>query len=178
MYPILRMAKGMALASLAAPLPLTGTHVSQHVCWPWDLDMWLELNNGRSLTLYDLGRIPLVMRTGLAGALRRNRWGLTMAGASVRWRRRVRVFDRVEVHSRCIGWDARFLYLEQSMWKGGEAASAALFRSAVTGPHGIVPPRQVLDALGMAEAACQLPDYARDWIAIEETRPWPPERAA
>lgn len=176
MYPVLRMAKGMMLATRAAPLPLTGTHVSHHICWPWDLDMWLELNNGRSLTLYDLGRIPLSIRIGLARALRRNRWGMTMAGASVRWRRRVRVFDRVEVHSRCLGWDDRFLYIEQSMWKGAEAASVALYRAAVTGPDGIVPPGKVLSAMGQPDARCRLPDYARDWIALEATRPWPPDR--
>lgn len=178
MYPILRMTKGMALAALEQPLPLTGTHVSHHVCWPWDLDMWMELNNGRSLTLYDLGRIPLAIRTGLAGALRRNRWGMTMAGASVRWRRRVRVFDRVEVHSRCVGWDTRFLYLEQSMWLRGEAASSVLYRAAVTGPRGIVPPADVLKALGIPDAGCTLPAYVQDWIALEATRPWPPAKAA
>lgn len=176
MYPVLRMAKGMALAALASPLPLTGTHVSQHICWPWDLDMWLELNNGRSLTLYDLGRIPLAMRTGLAGTLRREGWGMTMAGASVRWRRRVRVFDRVEVHSRCVGWDARFLYLEQSMWLRGEAASAVLYRAAITGVSGIVPTAEVLRALGTPETPCTLPAYVQDWIALEATRPWPPTK--
>ncbi|PKP84617.1 MAG: thioeseterase [Alphaproteobacteria bacterium HGW-Alphaproteobacteria-2] len=163
MYPVLRMVKGMALAALSFPLPLTGTHVSHHICWPWDLDIWMELNNGRSLTLYDLGRFPLTMRTGLAGMLRRRRWGMTMAGASVRWRRRVRVFDRVEMHSRCVGWDARFLYIEQSMWLRGEAASAALYRAVVTGPSGIVPTAEVLRALGMREATCTPPAYVQDW---------------
>lgn len=177
MYPVLRMAKGMVFATLAPPLPVTGTHVSHHICWPWDLDMWLELNNGRSLTLYDLGRIPLAIRTGLAGALRRNRWGLTMAGASVRWRRRVRVFDRVEVHSRCVGWDARFLYIEQSMWLRGEAASSVVYRSAVTGPKGIVPPAEFLEKLGAAGVTCTPPAYVQDWIALEATRPWPPAKA-
>ena len=49
------------------PLPVLGTHVSHHRCWPWDLDPWVELNNGRTLTLYDLGRIPMAQRTGLIG---------------------------------------------------------------------------------------------------------------
>src|SRR3712207_8112527 len=35
----------------AAPLDLFGTHESHHVCWPWDLDVFGELNNGRALTL-------------------------------------------------------------------------------------------------------------------------------
>ena len=81
---------------------MTGTHVSHHYCLPWDIDLWRELNNGRTLTLYDLGRIPLAGRVGLIKVLRRERWGLTMAGASVRYRRRIRVFDRIEMRSRLV----------------------------------------------------------------------------
>ena len=54
MYPFLRMVKETWANRNAPPLGLTGTHVSHHICWPWDLDIWMELNNGRTLTLYDL----------------------------------------------------------------------------------------------------------------------------
>jgi acyl-CoA thioesterase FadM len=136
--------------------------------------MWMELNNGRTLTLYDLGRIPLASRAGLLEALKKNRWGLTMAGASVRYRRRVRAFDRIEMHSRLIGWDERFIYLEQSMWVKGEAASNILYRSAVTDVKGIVPTSKVADALGIEEELTDLPDWVRAWIDAEALRPWPP----
>jgi acyl-CoA thioesterase FadM len=176
MYPFARMFWQLYLHRKSPPLPLTGTHVSYHYCLPWDIDMWRELNNGRTLTLYDLGRIPLAGRVGLIGVLRRKRWGLTMAGASVRYRRRVRAFERVEMRSRLIGWDARFMYLEQSMWNArGECASHILYRAAVTGRAGIVPTADLLAALGQDQAVTPpLPDWVRAWIAAEETRPWPP----
>jgi len=137
MYPFLRLPFQFWLHRKSPALGLFDTHVSHHICWPWDLDPWMELNNGRTLTLYDMGRLPLAMRVGLIGALRKNRWGLTMAGASVRYRRRVRAFERVEMRSRAVGWDDRFLYLEQSMWKrSGECANHILYRSAVTSADG------------------------------------------
>ena len=132
MYPLIRLGIELVLARAAGPLPVGATHVSRHTCWPWDVDPWLELNNGRTLTLYDLGRVPLAMRCGLTRALRANRWGLTVAGSSVRYRRRVRAFDRVELRSAFIGHDARFLYVQQAMYRAGEALSAGLFRGAVT----------------------------------------------
>ncbi len=178
MYPFIRMIKELAVNRGAPPLPLTGTHVSHHICWPWDIDLWLELNNGRSLTLYDLGRIPLAGRVGLIATLRRNRWSLTMAGVSVRWRQRVRPFERVEMRSRCVGWDNRFVYLEQSMWKrDGTCASQALYRSAVTGKSGIVPPADVIAALGHDGTSPALPDWVGAWISADAARPWPPEKA-
>ena len=88
MYPSLRLGIELALARRSPPLALGAVHVSHHTCWPWDIDPWLELNNGRTLTLYDLGRVPLAARSGLVRALRANRWGLTVAGSSVRYRRR------------------------------------------------------------------------------------------
>lgn len=176
MYPFLRMTKEIWIASRAAPLGLTDTHVSHHICWPWDLDLWAELNNGRTLTLFDLGRIPLAVRTGLGRVLRQKRWAITVAGNTVRYRRRVRMFDRVEIFSRCIGWDARFIYMEQSMWRKGECTSHMLLRSAVTSPKGIVPPPEVLDALGLETTSPDLPAWVRRWIAADAERPWPPER--
>lgn len=175
MYPFIRMTKELWKNRNAARLPLTGTHVSQHVCWPWDLDIWWELNNGRALTLYDLGRIPLAQRIGLIPVLRAQGWGLTMAGVSVRYRRRVRMFDRVEIRSRCVGWDKRFLYIDQSMWKGETCTSQALYRSAVTDQSGIVAPERVMAALGQQADPPVLPDWVANWIGAEASRPWPPE---
>jgi acyl-CoA thioesterase FadM len=150
--------------------------VSHHLCLPWDIDLWRELNNGRTLTLYDLGRIPLAGRVGLIGVLRRQRWGLAIAGASVRYRRRVRMFDRVEMRSRLVTWDARFMYLEQSMWRrDGECASHILYRAAVTGKDGIVPPDRVLEALGRSgHAAPPAPEWVEAWARADAARPWPP----
>ncbi len=175
MYPFIRLAKEYLKFRNAPPLALTGAHVSRHLCWPWDLDPWVELNNGRTLTLYDLGRIPLARRLGLTDVLRARGWGMTVAGASVRYRRRVRVFDRIEMRSRCIGWDARFLYLDQTMWKDGTCTSQALLRMAATSSEGIVPPRDLIDALGHDAPSPALPGWVAAWIDADAQRPWPPE---
>ena len=176
MYPFIRMAKELWKYRSAPPLALGESHVSRHICWPWDLDIWRELNNGRTLTLYDLGRIPLARRAGLIGALRRNGWGMAVAGVSVRYRKRVLAFERVEMKSRLLGWDARFLYVEQSLWKGdGSCAGHALYRMAVTGPQGIVAPKRVAGAIDLPAESPPLPGWVDEWIRAEDHRPWPPE---
>jgi acyl-CoA thioesterase FadM len=176
MYPFLRLAKESWTSRNAPPLGLTEMHVSRHLCWPWDLDPWLELNNGRTLTLFDLGRVPLGRRTGLAAVLRAKRWAMVVAGNSTRYCRRVKLFDRIEMRSRCIGWDHRFFYMEQSMWKGVECTSHVLLRSAVTSGAGIVPPATVLEAMGHEVTSPDLPAYVQAWITADAQRPWPPER--
>lgn len=70
MYPFVRLAKEFWKFRNAPGLPAFGEHVSHHICWPHDIDFWMELNNGRTLSLYDLGRIPLSKRTGLLRVMR------------------------------------------------------------------------------------------------------------
>jgi acyl-CoA thioesterase FadM len=175
MYPFVRMFKEIWRARRMEPLGFFGSHVSHHICWPWDLDFWMELNNGRTLTLFDLGRLPLAERTGLVRVIRARGWGLTVAGSTVRYRRRVTVFSKLTMHSRCLGWDRRFLYIEQSMWRGGECTSHALIRMAVVGKSGMVPPAEVASAM-TAEEGPALPAWVEAWIAADATRPWPPAR--
>jgi len=175
MYPFLRLIWQLHKHRKSPPLPVTGCHVSQHYCLPWDIDLWRELNNGRTLTLYDLGRIPLAGRAGLIAALKRNRWGLTIAGASVRYRRRIRVFERIEMRSNIVWWDDKFMYIEQSMWQqNGQCANHILYRAAVTAKTGIVPPETVKADMGADVDRPAQPDWVRAWIAAEAMRPWPP----
>ena len=178
MYPFVRMAKEFVKFRKAPPLGLFDEHVSHHRCWPWDLDFWFELNNGRTLTLFDLGRVVLAQRVGLIGLMKSHRWGLTVAGSTVRYRRRVRAFDRLEMRSRCIGWDDRFMYLEQSMWRGGDCTSHLLLRTAVTDRNGIVTPDRVLAAMKLDLQSPELPDWVQRWSGSEGVRPWPPMQDA
>ncbi len=174
MYPFIRFTKEMLLNSRSQKLPVGDVHVSHHICWPWDIDLWMEMNNGLTLTIYDLGRIPMVYRSGLIGVMRKKGWSMAVAGASIRYRRRVRMFNRVTLKSAILGWDSRFLYLQQSMWRKGEATSSILVRLALTSPDGIVPPGQAMTEIGRHEASPPLPEYVHQWIAAEAQRPWPP----
>lgn len=175
MYPFIRMFGEIIIAVRLPPMALEDTHVSYHRCWPWDLDFWAELNNGRTLTIFDLGRIPLSLRTGLWRALRQNRWGMTMAGVSVRYRRRIRMFEKVKMTSRAVYCDDKFIYIEQAMWKrDGECANHALYRTAVTDRSGIVAPERVLAAMACENPFANAPDWVDAWITADAERPWPP----
>ena len=175
MYPVVRLMWQMFKHRKDAPLGVTDTHVSRHMCLPWDIDLWMELNNGRTLTLFDMGRIPLAYRVGLIAALKRRKWGLTVAGVSVRYRRRIRIFETIEMRSRAVWWDDKFVYIEQSMWTAsGECANHILLRTAVTGKSGIVPPTEVMAEVGQDVAHPDAPQWVSAWVDAEVQRPWPP----
>lgn len=180
MYPFIRMVKEIIKFRNAPKLGIFDTHRSSHVCWPWDIDLWLELNNGRTLTLFDLGRIPLATRTGMSDLLKRNGWGIAVAGASVRYRKRVRAFQKIEMRSRFIGWDDKFTYMEQSMWRNGECTSHILIRGAITDHGGLVRADRFEKELGWSGPRPALPEWVTAWCEADDMRPWPPmvEQAA
>lgn len=175
MYPSLRLAKELWKYRKAAPLAPGEAHATRLICWPWDIDVWLELNNGRTLTLGDVARIVMFKRMGAMPVMRANRWGGTVAGSVVRYRRRVALFARIEVRARVIGWDERFTYVDQTIWLGDTCASQAVLRTAVTDRTGIVAPARVAEAMGYGDSPV-LPEWVRAWSAAEALRPWPPER--
>lgn len=104
--------------------------------WPTDLDLSMHMNNGRYLTLMDLGRLDFMVRTGLWRPLLRHRWTPIASGIAIRFRRELRVFDKVRLETRLITWSDVTVVMEQvirfsSGPRQGQVASRALFKGGL-----------------------------------------------
>ncbi|MEL7301205.1 MAG: acyl-CoA thioesterase [Pseudomonadota bacterium] len=175
MYPWLRFVRTMVTGRRLAPMHVLDTHVSQHRVSLLDCDMFGEMNNGRILTIFEFGRWQLSLRTGLWTALSKRGWGFAVAGASVRYRKRLVPFERFEMRTRVLGWDARFIYVEQAMFKrSGECANHCLFRTAIVSKGKAVMTDDVIEIMEGVDASPPLPDWAEAWIEADRQRPWPP----
>ncbi|PHQ86836.1 MAG: thioeseterase [Thalassobium sp.] len=175
MYPFVRLAHSLLKARRMPAMSPLDPHVSRHRCWPQDCDIFMEMNNGRILTLYELGRFQAAVRMGLWALLKERKWGLTVAGTSIRYRRRLLPFEKFETRTRIATWDDRFVYIEQGMFKqNGECASHVLFRTAVVEKNRAVPTDQLIAALGITDPRPVPAAWVQNWIAAEATRPWPP----
>lgn len=175
MYPFLRLAAITLNEKRKPRLGLFDTHEMPLRCLPWDTDMFIEMNNGRVFTLYDLGRFALAERIGLVDVLKARKWGLVVAGSTIRYRARITPLQRFTLKTRILGWDARFIYLEQSMWRGETCCNHGLLRTGVTKGGRLAPTADVAAAMGAPEGSPALPDWVQAWAAADGTRPWPPE---
>jgi len=137
-----------------------------------DIDFYPELNNGRHLTLMDMGRLDLAIRTGIFDLLRPNRWGLVVAGASVRYRHRLPLFSRFVLSTQIVGRDRLWFYFHQKTIHRGMICSAALVRAGLTSRDGVVPTDDVMDAVGDASVSDGMPDWVAAWSSADELRPW------
>jgi acyl-CoA thioesterase FadM len=175
MYPYIRSAAAIFYARSMPPMEAYGTHVSHHRAWPWDTDMFGELNNGRILTVFELGRWQLAVRLGMIGLFTKGKVSLAVAGVSVRYRKRVPVFQRYRMQTQMLGYDDRFFYVEQSMWQGDTCMNQMLLRFATRDKDGTVLPKDFLVTAGLPSDQPGLPDWVTAWIEADKTRPWPPE---
>ena len=176
MYPYLRSAVAIFRARSLPPLSPYDTHVSHHRAWPWDTDMFGELNNGRILTLFELGRWQMAVRLGLLPFFTRKGYTLAVAGVSIRYRKRIPMFHAYRMQTRMLGYDDRFFYVEQSMWQGEACMNQMLLRFATRHGGATVLPPDFLTIAGHTTEQPGLPDWALAWIDADAKRPWPPEQ--
>lgn len=168
MYPVLRAGRVFAAAALGGRLPPLGESVLRMRVWPGDLDVNLHMNNGRYLTLMDLGRFDLVIRLGALPVVRRRRWGPLVASLAIRYRRSLGPFARFELRTRAIGWDDQWFFLEQRFVQGGETAALAVVKALFVGPEGRVPPAELIAAVtGSPIPSPAIPDAVRRWEEAE-----------
>lgn len=172
MYPFFRLATTVMKARRRPRLAVGGESRLDLRVWLGDIDVYPELNNGRHLMLFDLGRVDLAVRTGLWDALRPRRWALVTAAASVRYRHRVPLFGRLTVRTRIAGRDRLWFYMHQEIRHAGRIASSALIRSGLAARGGLVPTGEILAALGDASMPEQVPEWVAAWIAADALRPW------
>jgi acyl-CoA thioesterase FadM len=136
---------------------------------PNDLDTNLHLNNGRYLTLMDLGRVDLLVRLGVVREMRRRRWGGVVASATVRFRRPLNLFQRFELHTRLLCWDDRWFYMEQRFVRGGETAAVAIVKARFVAAGGArLAPAEVVAATRHAMESPPMPAGVRGWVEAEE----------
>ncbi len=171
MYPYLRVIKVFATAGRKKSKNLSEASVLKMTVMPGDIDIFLELNNGRFLTLMDFGRFDIAIRSGFLSQVRSQNWGLTVAGSSARFRHRLRLFQRFELHSQVIGHDDKWIYFHQKMVRKGKIHASALVRTGVTSRKGIVKVDEVIRTLDLSSEIPPLPGWAKAWVEADELHP-------
>lgn len=119
----------------ALKLPEDGSILTFRV-WPHDLDLSLHMNNGRYLTIMDLGRLDAMVRSDLWRAALKNKWTPIASAVAIRFRRELRPFQRYRLETRLACWDRTLVVMEQTFVidggeRDGQIAARALFKGGI-----------------------------------------------
>lgn len=147
--------------------PFDETSVTFHV-WPTDLDPLLHMNNGRYLTLMDLGRADAIIRNGLRSAIRAHGWYSVVAGEAIRFRESLNPFARYDLRTRLLGWDERSFYFRQTFVREDREYASALARIRILRKGGgTVGAAEVAAAILPGVTSPPLPEYINEWQMSE-----------
>lgn len=172
MYPYFRLLKLLVFHRSRETFTLNSESIIKlRVCLV-DIDPFMELNNGRYLTMMDFGRFDVASRTGLWKLVKKKGWGLAVAGASVRYRHRLKLFQKYELRSQVVGYDDKWFYFHHKIVRNGRIHCTALIRTAITSKNGIVKTQEVLSAMDYKEPVAPLPEWVKAWAKADELRPW------
>ncbi|WP_336923427.1 acyl-CoA thioesterase [Aquipuribacter sp. SD81] len=153
---------------------LLGECVTRFRVAPGDLDALGHVNNGRYLTVLDLARTDLVLRSGTSPVLRREGWYPVVTAETIAFHRELRLGQPYTVTTRTLGWDERSVLLEQVFRRGhdgaGEVVAEAVVRALfLRRGGGRVPTEELLAATGHGGAAPRpLPSWVADWHEAQD----------
>jgi acyl-CoA thioesterase FadM len=134
---------------------------------PTDLDLNFHMNNGRYLTLMDLGRVDLLLRLGIVRAMAKMRWRGVVASVMVRFRRPLDPFQRYELRTRLLCWDERWFFMEHRFTRRGELMAYGLVKIQFAGAEGRLRPQQVIDATPHPMPSPPVPAAVLGWQDAE-----------
>jgi acyl-CoA thioesterase FadM len=118
---------------------------------PNDLDIHIHMNNGRFLSVMDLGRLDLMARCGLGKLALQQRWIPMVGAATIRYRRPLKLWQRFTLKTNIVFWDDKWFYLTQSFESKGELVATARIKGLLRSQQGNITPHAALIALGYSE---------------------------
>lgn len=151
-----------------------GTHyadttMSRFRVWLHDLDAFGHMNNGRYLQIMDVARTHWMVRTGVLGAIRRNRWAPLLGGGFIRYRHSLKMFQSYRVHTRLLCWDERWFFLEHVFAdRDDRLVAIGITRAALRRNSEWVHSTEVAQHVHPGAVSPPIPAYVKDWVALED----------
>src|ERR1019366_2191739 len=96
---------------------------------PHDLDLLGHVNNGIYLSLMDLGRMDLMIRSGRWQQLNALGWYPVAASVSVTYRRSLRLWEKYTLETKVLGFDDKAMYVEQRFVRDDEVCVVGVMRA-------------------------------------------------
>jgi acyl-CoA thioesterase FadM len=133
---------------------------------PTDIDILRHMNNGRYLSLFDLGRWDLLVRTGIWDAMSSHGWYAVVSSETITFRKSLQLWQRFVVESRMLGHDDRAVYMEHRAVVDGEVYARAIVRARLLKKSGgTLSHDELFAAVGRPEGVPDVEPWVHEWAA-------------
>lgn len=133
---------------------------------PTDIDILRHMNNGRYLSLFDLGRWDLLVRTGIWDAMNSHGWYAVVSSETITFRKSLQLWQRFVIESRMLGHDDRAVYMEHRAVVAGEVYARAIVRARLLKKSGgTLSHDELFAAVGRPEGVPDVEPWVHEWAA-------------
>jgi len=133
-----------------------------------------HMNNGVYLSIMDLGRLDLMIRSGAWARIRALGFYPVAANETITFRKSLQPWQRFDVETRIAGYDGRAVFIEQRFVVKGEIYAQAFVRARfLKKTGGTVPLAELAAALDVDTSTLQLPEWLGRWaddVVLPPTR--------
>ena len=116
---------------------------------PNDLDIIMHMNNGRYLTICDLNRVDLFIRSGLLKTMRKRKWFPVIAEHTMSYKKSLHLFERYTAELELTHWDDKFFYMTHTFSNAERVVATGTSKGAIRSHSEVIKPEDVLAALAM-----------------------------
>ena len=115
---------------------------------PNDLDINFHMNNGRYLTLCDLGRVDMFIRTGLMKSILKRKWMPVIAEHTMTYKKPLGLFRRFDLLLELTHWDEKYFYMTHTFIVEERVVAAGTSKGCLYARGtGVVSPAEVIAAV-------------------------------
>lgn len=134
-----------------------------------DLDVNFHMNNGRYLSIMDLGRVDLMVKAGVFWKLVKNGYYPVVVSESIRFKKSLEPFQKFELVTTLESWDEKDFYLSQKFQIQDEILAEGYIKGRFKRRgKGSVPTAELFNIIGKNYEGPRMSDLAKLQRALEE----------
>ncbi|MCA0378032.1 MAG: thioesterase family protein [Actinobacteria bacterium] len=137
--------------------------------WPTDLDILNHMNNGKYLSIMDIGRFDLMQRNGVWQLFKDEGWYPVVVGQTISYRKSLNPWKRFWIESKILGYDDQAVYMEQRFVRPDakhrpEVYARAYVRARILRRSGgVVPVAEIIEKSGANPDELFVPAELLEW---------------
>lgn len=147
---------------------------SEFRVWPTDLDILRHMNNGKYLSIMDVGRFDLIQRNGVFDLFKQNDWYPVVVNQTISYRKSLNPWMKFTLESRILGVDEQAVYMEQRFVRPAPASSGiagepeiyarAIVRARILRrAGGVVAMSEIIEKSGVDPETLHVPAEYLEW---------------
>lgn len=116
---------------------------------PNDIDINMHMNNGRYLTICDLSRLDIFIRSGLAKTMLKHKWMPVITEHTMRYKRSLGLFQKYHISTKIVDWNEKTFQMEHAFTSvlSGRVVAEGISKGCVVHKGVVIPPLEVMDVV-------------------------------